>query len=201
MRQCWSVRRRKAGAVFVRNDVGLASPQSDLIRHNTATGFVVHGDATLLHWHGRVQAWLPPGGHVEANEDPVQAVLREVREETGLEVEVVPALRPGEQFETVRQIEPPRTILIEDVADEEVGAHQHIDMIYFTRVESSGAVGEEHPPVPDGWCWVTAAELRDGVALRNASGEDFAPPDDVRTLGLRAIGVAGESSGRKVLEG
>ena len=132
---------------------------------------------------------------MEANEDPVQAVLREVREETGLEVEVVPALRAGEQFETVEQIEPPRTILIEDVEDEEVGSHQHIDMIYFTRVESSGANDGEHPTVPDGWHWVTAAELRDGVALRNASGEDFAPLDDVRTLGLRAIGVGGSRLG------
>ena len=179
--------------MFVKYDVRLAANLSDLIRHNTATGFVVHGDATLLHWHGRVQAWLPPGGHVEANEDPVQAVLREVREETGLEVEVLPVFPACEQFETVQQIEPPRTILVEDVEDEEVGAHQHIDMIYFTRVRSSGAVVDEHPTVPDGWCWVTAAQLRDGVALRNASGDEVAPPDDVRTLGLRAIRSAEES--------
>ena len=33
-------------------------------------------------------AWLPPGGHIEVNEDPIEAVLREVLEETGLEVEV-----------------------------------------------------------------------------------------------------------------
>ena len=32
------------------------------------------------------------GGHIEPDEDPVQAVLREVREETGLDVEIVGAL-------------------------------------------------------------------------------------------------------------
>ena len=61
-----------------------------MIRHFTATGFVINGDATLLHWHRRVQAWLPPGGHVEPDEDPVQAVLREVKEETGLDVQIIP---------------------------------------------------------------------------------------------------------------
>ena len=60
------------------------------VRHFTATGFVVHEGATLLHWHAKVKMWLPPGGHIEANEDPVQAVLREVEEETGVKAEVVP---------------------------------------------------------------------------------------------------------------
>jgi len=37
--------------------------------------------------------WLPAGGHNRADEDPVQAVLREVLEVTGLAVEVVPTVR------------------------------------------------------------------------------------------------------------
>jgi 8-oxo-dGTP diphosphatase len=36
--------------------------------------------------------WCPPGGLIEASETPEEAVTREVREETGLEVEVVDAL-------------------------------------------------------------------------------------------------------------
>ena len=45
------------------------------VRHFTATGFVVHRERLLLHWHPKVRAWLPPGGHVDDNEDPVQAVM------------------------------------------------------------------------------------------------------------------------------
>ena len=63
-------------------------------RHFTATGFVVNGDATLLHWHKKVQEWLPPGGHVDLNEDPVQTTLREIKEETGFDVEIVPTQKP-----------------------------------------------------------------------------------------------------------
>ena len=29
-------------------------------RHFTATGFVIHKNYTLLHWHKKVKAWLPP---------------------------------------------------------------------------------------------------------------------------------------------
>ena len=164
-----------------------------MIRHFTATGFVVHGDSTLLHWHHRVQAWLPPGGHVEPNEDPVQAVLREVQEETGLEVEIVPMSPENLQFETVEVIEAPRTILVEDVFDGQVGKHQHIDHIYFTRVGSASQVGPNGMPnVPDGWRWVTAEELQAGTRFENAYGTVVAPLDDVRKLGLAAIEAAAD---------
>lgn len=47
------------------------------------------GRALLVHQTYDGNKWAWPGGSVNANEAPWEAVVREVKEETGLEVEVV----------------------------------------------------------------------------------------------------------------
>ncbi len=41
----------------------------------------------LLVDHKKAELWLPPGGRVELNEDPKNTVLREAKEELGIEAE------------------------------------------------------------------------------------------------------------------
>ncbi|MCE2735436.1 MAG: NUDIX hydrolase [Ilumatobacteraceae bacterium] len=57
--------------------------------HVTASAIVVShaGDKVALHLHKRLGMWLQPGGHIDVGELPVDAALREAREETGLPVE------------------------------------------------------------------------------------------------------------------
>ena len=43
--------------------------------------------------------WLTPGGEIEAGEEPAHAAVRELREELGLELEVMPAYTESNQFE------------------------------------------------------------------------------------------------------
>lgn len=172
------------------------------VRHFTATGFLVHGDATLLHWHKKVQEWLPPGGHIEPNEDPVQATLREIKEETGFDVEIVPT-QPPLHISNLEQVHAPHSIMIEDVADTKHGEHQHIDHIYFTRLvrnaagnaaglpdyddrKPSGSPGTR-PAAPDGWHWATLADLQAGNSFPTPNGDEKPPPEDVLMLGEAAI--------------
>ena len=90
-------------------------------KHFTATAFVVRGDATLLHWHKRLAQWMPPGGHIEADEEPAEAALREVREETGLVCEVV-ATSPSHAFARPQQLPAPYTVLLEDIPEPDPSA-------------------------------------------------------------------------------
>jgi 8-oxo-dGTP pyrophosphatase MutT (NUDIX family) len=158
-------------------------------RHFTVTGFVSCEGRTALHWH-RLGFWLPPGGHVEFDEDPVQAMLREVREETGLDVELLARPTPF-AYADPPQVPAPETIAVYDIPKDSVLAvpHQHIDFIYFTRPKTSGL-----PALPAelGWRWVTAEELRNPAPIMTpGKGKPALVKADVRELGLAAIAAAG----------
>ena len=54
--------------------------------HFTASCYIVDGAGRLLlHHHKRLGRWLQMGGHVEGDETPELAALREGREESGLD--------------------------------------------------------------------------------------------------------------------
>jgi 8-oxo-dGTP pyrophosphatase MutT (NUDIX family) len=55
----------------------------------TVAIFVVQEAKVLLIHHRKLNRWLPLGGHIELDEDPEFAALREAREESGLEVELI----------------------------------------------------------------------------------------------------------------
>lgn len=154
-------------------------------RHFTVTGFVSYNGATALHWH-RLGMWLPPGGHVEENEDPIQAVLREVHEETGLRVEILATTRTFE-YAAPMQLTAPAAMALYDIPSDGQydGPHQHIDLIYFTRALM------QHPVLPnDGkdWAWFDESMLRDDETVEHPlTRRPLRIASDVRELGLAAI--------------
>ncbi|MEX2080164.1 MAG: NUDIX domain-containing protein [Dehalococcoidia bacterium] len=163
---------------------------SEVERHHTATAYVVTAGRTLLVWHAKLGMWLPPGGHLEPNEDPVQAARREALEEAGLRVEVVPTYALLEcAGPTV--LAPPAVILIEDIVRRDQPFHQHIDHVYFTR--ATEAVDFD-APVPHGpHRWASSAELESTFSLLAPDGRLVPVAEDVRVLGVRAIAACGAS--------
>ena len=148
-------------------------------RHITVTGFVVHEGTVALHWHSKLAMWLPAGGHIEANEDPIQAVLREIEEEFGLVASVLPLTRRVPYEGGPEQLEPPHAMLDCYPYEE----HGHIDLCYYCKLESGYPGVPEDPASPV--IWVDAATLEAGMLPRD--GVDVPFPPDVQALALEAI--------------
>jgi 8-oxo-dGTP pyrophosphatase MutT (NUDIX family) len=138
-----------------------------ITRDFAATTFVVHEQRTLLLRHRKLGMWLPPGGHIDPHELPDQAALREVREETGLDVDL---LAQGSMLGHVQVLPQPHCLLLETIGP----GHQHIDLIYFARVCGGSLAHAE----------------REALAARWFTWDELADPEiaeDIRALGQRAI--------------
>ncbi len=141
----------------------------EITRHFTATTFVVFQSKTLLHLHRSLKMWLPPGGHIDRDELPHEAAVREVKEETGLDVELIHT-EPTIQSENAREIPKPKHLLLENINP----FHQHIDMIYFAKAESLDV----------------APGAGESLELRWFTVEELEGPEiekDIRILGREAI--------------
>lgn len=111
-------------------------------RDFTVAVFVVHDERVLLHFHEKLQRWLPPGGHIEPNELPDEAALREVLEETGVVCTLLRGSTLSFSDPTLpRQLVTPAAIQLEQIGP----GHQHIDLVYY----ATGTPADDRPLV--GW--------------------------------------------------
>ncbi|SHG98840.1 NUDIX hydrolase [Halobaculum gomorrense] len=155
-------------------------------RHFTATVYLVHDGATALHDHPRLGIRIPPGGHVDRDELPHEAGLREAREETGLDPTLIDDTEAvgapaGETLPTPRH-----TMLYDiNVHDDGTVGHQHIDSVYFAAVDDRRIDPDGDDEVgADAWAWYTPGELRESDV-----------DSDTTAIGIEAIetvGAAGE---------
>ncbi len=154
-------------------------------RHFVATIYAVHDGAVALHEHAKLEMWLPAGGHLDRDELPHEAALRETEEELGMAVDLV-APQEAITSETVRSIPQPQHFLVEDINVDQNGAvgHQHIDFIFYGAAPTRDIQpGPGEQPAED-WAWFTVAELE------SRSNEI---PADVVEIGKRAIEAVADS--------
>lgn len=126
------------------------------IRHFTASAIVFDdtGRVLLVH-HNKLGQWLYPGGHIDPDEDPAQAALREVFEETGVRAEVISDPLFAHPAVTVHAS--PYMILEMQVTDSSVGVHRHIDLVYVLRATSTDLTAQLEEVA--GAKWVPAANV------------------------------------------
>lgn len=113
----------------------------------TVAIFVVANGQVLMVHHRRLGKWLPLGGHIELDEDPEMAALREAKEESGLDVELI-GERPPTTGPGTRALIAPRFLDIHRITD----THEHIGMIYWARPKGGEVTlaASEHLDIR--WC-------------------------------------------------
>jgi 8-oxo-dGTP pyrophosphatase MutT (NUDIX family) len=148
----------------------------------TVGAFIVHKNKVLIRFHEKYHFWLAVGGHVELDEDASQAVIREAKEEVGLDITLIPpphvepedmALR-GDGY---KELVPPFYMNIHQIND----VHQHLDLIYVATSDTDEVVPESPT---DKWVWLTEEEVR--------NHPDLFP--DIRREALMALRVVGKLS-------
>jgi 8-oxo-dGTP pyrophosphatase MutT (NUDIX family) len=133
-------------------------PPGHVLRHFTVAVFVVHEQRVLLHYHRKLGKWLPPGGHVEDNELPDAAAVREVREETGIRARLCGP--HGLPIDEPRQLVVPAGVQVEHIYP----GHEHIDLVYFAQPEPDDVRAAEIDPrlaESDRVGWYAAEDLAD----------------------------------------
>jgi len=100
----------------------------------SADVFIVYKNKVLLRMHDKLNMWLVPGGHVELDETPNAAAVREAKEEVGLDIYLI-SPRPmalSINDERFTELVPPWYTNIHKINE----THQHISMVYFATSDT-----------------------------------------------------------------
>jgi 8-oxo-dGTP pyrophosphatase MutT (NUDIX family) len=142
----------------------------------TVEVFVVYKNKVLLRKHDKYKIWLSVGGHIELNEDPVQAAHREVEEEVGLKIELWDPRTENGSDDYFEEMIPPIIMGRHGSIHPTNHDHIHITMIYFARAVNDNVTVRYEGDRSDEWKWFTKEEI-ERMDLRS----------NVRTYALRAL--------------
>lgn len=88
----------------------------------------------LLLYHKKLNRWLQPGGHIEKFENPIEAAVREVKEETGIDIGF---LSKGiNKIDNEGTILPTPQFIMEQTIPQhkDQPKHYHLDIQYVVKV-------------------------------------------------------------------
>ena len=95
----------------------------------TATVYIVNSGRVLLHKHKKYNTWFPVGGHLESDELPHEAAVREAKEEAGLDITLLETENvPHFDIGRVDRLPAPFCLCYEEDIEE-----QFLDFIYIGK--------------------------------------------------------------------
>jgi 8-oxo-dGTP pyrophosphatase MutT (NUDIX family) len=123
----------------------------------TASAFVLHPteEKILLLKHRKIGKWLQPGGHVELDENPWQALEHELHEETGLYLKNCTILMQPEQPTARGNTVLPLPFHFNQHNFNDT--HKHIDLCYLLRADTDKLT--TNPDGADEIAWLSRQEI------------------------------------------
>lgn len=126
----------------------------DLIDFTVAAYIVNNGKVALAN-HLQLKRWMPVGGHIELNEDPEEALFREIKEETGIDKNQLTVLssKPEIVSDGTKFLFAPSYLDIHKITD----THRHVGITYLLESKTDKLIlaADEHK----GISWFSLSDL------------------------------------------
>jgi ADP-ribose pyrophosphatase YjhB (NUDIX family) len=125
----------------------------------TSEVFIVYQNKVLLRKHDKYDIWLSVGGHIELDEDPNEAAVREVKEEVGLDIQLYrQSYVPSFSEKNYRELIPPMFRNRHRINS----THEHITEVYFARALTDNLILSEKEKSNE--CrWFTLQDLNNEI--------------------------------------
>ncbi|MFA7707354.1 MAG: NUDIX domain-containing protein [Candidatus Pacearchaeota archaeon] len=121
--------------------------------------FIVHNNKVLLRIHDKLKKWLSVGGHIELDEDPVQAAIREVKEEVGLDIKI-PEPNFNSSIKDYKELMTPRFLNRHKINEN----HEHVTLVYFVKSNTDKLILSKTEITED--CkWFTKEEINNDSSI------------------------------------
>lgn len=123
----------------------------------TVGTFLVHDGKVALIYHRELKQWLCVGGHIELDEDPNQALFREIHEEAGIAASdlIMLSQKPNIKDPDAKFLYTPAYSDIHQISP----THRHVVLVYFLISKTGKLVlnKDEHHDIR----WFSKEELND----------------------------------------
>lgn len=121
----------------------------------TVEVFLVYKNKVLLRKHDKYKIWLSVGGHIELDEDPNHAAIREVKEEVGIDIKLFGNIKRTDKRPGYEELIPPNFLCRHKIND----THEHIVMTYFAKSPTNKISELNEHEKSDDCKWFTNKEL------------------------------------------
>ena len=116
-------------------------------------GYIYRKGKVLLIHHKKLDLWLPVGGHIKENETPNDALLREIKEEIGIDVEILKNNNFSGNGNVKKNLEIPFNVNVHSVGD-----HNHCCFFYVCKTINEDKLKINHDELKN-FAWLKKEEL------------------------------------------